>query len=165
MSGEEINKKSLNIIKTLQSHVLYQNSQKTLFYYPIKNEVDLLPLLQKNDGKTKLLPKIRNNCLSIHKISNEKDLVDGVYNTKEPHELCEMVEEQEIDLILVPGIVFDKKGNRLGYGKGYYDRLLKTLSCPKIGLAFEQQISDYIPTEPHDQKMDLIITEKNIYTI
>jgi 5-formyltetrahydrofolate cyclo-ligase len=67
------------------------------------------------------------------------------------------------DILLIPGLAFSLKGERLGRGKGFYDRYLKDFSGTKVGLCFECQLEDLIPTETHDQKMNLIITEKNIY--
>jgi len=73
-----------------------------------------------------------------------------------------MLPENEIDLIIVPGVAFDRQRNRLGRGKGFYDRLLSTLNVPKIGISYDFQLKDQIPVEPFDRKMDLIITEKEI---
>ena len=67
------------------------------------------------------------------------------------------ISTDKIDLIIVPGVTFDKDGNRLGHGKGYYDRILEKLKVPKIGLAFEFQIVDKVPSESHDEKLDYII--------
>ena len=72
------------------------------------------------------------------------------------------VDESEIDLIIVPGVAFDRQLNRMGRGKGYYDRLLSTLQAPKIGICFDFQLQDTVPTESFDKKMDMIITEKEI---
>lgn len=68
--------------------------------------------------------------------------------------------EEEIELIVVPGVAFDRRLNRLGRGKGYYDRLLSTLQARKVGICFDFQLKDAIPTEPFDRKMDAILTEK-----
>jgi len=72
---------------------------------------------------------------------------------------------EEIDLVIVPGVVFDKNLNRIGFGKGYYDKILNRLkpSAKKVALAHDFQVLEDIPAEEHDVKMDMIITEKNIY--
>ena len=72
------------------------------------------------------------------------------------------IDPKEIDLIIVPGIVFDLRGFRIGYGEGYYDRLLKSAGVPKIGLAYEFQMRDKLPKESHDVCVDKIITENRI---
>ena len=70
--------------------------------------------------------------------------------------------EREIDLIIVPGVAFDRQLNRMGRGRGFYDRLLSTLSVPKIGIGYSFQLLDQIPVEEFDKKMDLVITEREI---
>ena len=70
-----------------------------------------------------------------------------------------------LDLIIVPAVAFDRRGNRLGRGKGFYDRLLQKAKCPKIGIAYHFQLLDEIPAEPHDIPMDKIITEQGILSI
>jgi 5-formyltetrahydrofolate cyclo-ligase len=88
----------------------------------------------------------------------------GAYNILEPkQESIEQVDVESIDLIIVPGVVFDESGNRIGHGKGYYDRLLNdSQNIPNIGLTFELQMIDNIESEKHDEKIDVIITEDRI---
>ena len=75
-----------------------------------------------------------------------------------------MIEPEELDLVIVPGLAFDKKGNRIGFGKGFYDELLlKTPNAIKIALAYDFQIVDEIPCEEHDIKMDLVVTPKKVF--
>ena len=69
----------------------------------------------------------------------------------------------EMDLVLAPGVAFDREGNRLGYGKGYFDRLLKDCACPKVGLAYEMQMVDHVPEHQGDVPMDKVVTETAIY--
>ena len=91
-------------------------------------------------------------------------LKPGIFGIMEPIEQKTTVDESEIDLIIVPGVAFDRQLNRMGRGKGYYDRLLSTLQVPKIGICFDFQLQDMIPIEPFDKKMDMIITEKEVIT-
>ena len=67
-----------------------------------------------------------------------------------------------MELIIVPGLVFDEKSNRIGYGKGYYDKFLSKINCYKVGLSFDFQIKKEIPFEKHDEKLNCIISEKRI---
>ena len=90
-------------------------------------------------------------------------LKPGIFGIMEPIEQETTVDESEIDLIIVPGVAFDRQLNRMGRGKGYYDRLLSTLQAPKIGICFDFQLQDTVPTESFDKKMDMIITEKRDY--
>ena len=89
---------------------------------------------------------------------------EASYGILEPVKIIEK-SPNKIDLIIVPGIGFDKRGNRLGHGKGYYDKLLRKLKTIKIGLAFELQIVDQIPTDENDVPVDLIITEERIINL
>ena len=97
-----------------------------------------------------------------------KDLVPGYYNIPEPDpEKTMPIEPAEIDAAVIPGSVFDINGGRLGYGGGYYDRFLvnKAPQAKRIGFAFELQVIDQVPVAPHDQPLDVLITEKRIVNI
>jgi 5-formyltetrahydrofolate cyclo-ligase len=105
----------------------------------------------------------KNKRLILSKLEKWDDLSPGVYNILEPRK--EKIKEasiDEIDLIIVPGVGFDEKGNRIGHGIGFYDKLLKDSKSKFIGLAFEFQVIKNIPIEKHDIKMDKIVTEKRI---
>ena len=86
-------------------------------------------------------------------------LQKGAFNIWEPDDTCPIVGLQEIELIIVPGVAFDRSRNRLGRGKGFYDRILTQLEIPKIGICFDFQLKEHIPTEAFDEKMDVILTE------
>ena len=104
------------------------------------------------------------NTLSLSCIDSMDDLERGSYGILEPS-VVKTADEKDIDVILVPGLAFDRHGGRMGFGKGYYDRLLETSSAVKIGLCYDFQLFDTIPTESHDVPMDFIITEKEICEI
>ena len=76
-----------------------------------------------------------------------------------------MTDPSEIELIIVPAVAFDRNGNRLGRGKGFYDRLLQTTSATKIGVGYDFQLIEEIPAEPHDIPMDMVITQKHYIKI
>ena len=89
---------------------------------------------------------------------------EGAFHILEPaNGIC--CNPGKIELIVVPAIAFDRKGNRIGRGKGYYDRLLKKASCPKIGVGYHFQLFDEIPAEPHDVPMNAIVTDTDILQI
>ena len=101
--------------------------------------------------------------LILSKLNSFEDLVEGPYGILEPKkEKIKEISFDEIDLIIIPGIVFDLKGNRIGHGKGFYDRLLKNTKVSIIALAFEFQIIGKIPVDKNDKPVDIIITEKRI---
>ncbi len=102
---------------------------------------------------------ISTNTLSLSYIDSHTDLRKGAYGIPEPS-VIKNADTDDIDIILVPGLAFDRAGGRMGFGKGYYDRLLKNIKAVKIGLCYNFQLFDYIPKENHDIPMDYIITEK-----
>jgi len=164
---EKLEKFSKIICEKIKAFSGFKKAEKILFYYPIKNEVNILSLLEISlKNKRIFLPRIyKNNQLKIHQVKSIKELEIGKYKIPEPLADSPIIDISKIDLILIPGIVFSKKLDRIGYGGGYYDRLLKNTKSKKIALAYNFQILDNILGENHDQKVDMIITEKEIRTI
>ena len=165
---EKVNKKNIQInfnqlIKILKKEKI--NNGTIGGYYPVKFEIDDLILLRKFE-KNKFnisLPVIRKNFqMDFYKWSFSDLLKVNKYGIPEP-EIKKIVIP---DVLLIPLVAFDKNLNRLGYGGGYYDRLIKKLSKKKkiikIGLAFSLQKIDKVPTNVHDQKLDYIVTNKYI---
>lgn len=156
-----------NICKKLMELDEYVNANTVLAYCPISNEVDTSLILEdciKN--KVLALPRtiIAENKIIPSAVNNMSDLHEKAYSIMEPKENCSEVNLYDINLIVVPLVAFDKYGTRLGYGGGYYDRLLsKTQNCKKVGIAFSLQELNYIKSEAHDIKLDVIITEKKVF--
>jgi 5-formyltetrahydrofolate cyclo-ligase len=114
-------------------------------------------------GKTVLVPKAdkQKKTLCLSKLQRWDDLSLGAYSILEPRDDCiRETPASSVELLIIPGIVFDQHGNRLGHGMGYYDRLLKKISqAHSIGLAFECQLIESLPAEEHDEKVEMIVTE------
>ncbi len=142
------------------------NSAKTVaLYSAIGSEVDLSPIIFES-GKTVALPIcVEGDRLIFKAVGDETTLEKGAFGILEPKENQVIIPPEEIDLMLVPGAVFDETGARIGYGKGYYDRVLPQLSkeCEIVGVAYSLQFADKIETEPHDIKVRLIVTEEGIH--
>lgn len=155
------------VAEKLEKMEIFRDAKRILFYMPIKNEVDVVGLMRKYlKKKDVLLPRIGvDNRISMHQISSLEELVIGKFGISEASKEAKMIEPGDVDLVLVPGIAFDVKGSRIGYGQGYYDRLLKGLSCPRVALAYEFQIYNELPFEEHDEKVDFIITEEQIVDV
>jgi 5-formyltetrahydrofolate cyclo-ligase len=168
MCSEEALEKSNQIKKRINVLDYFRNSKNILFYVSYGNEVHTHDLIKESIilGKTVFVPTSvpYNKSLIISELKNWNDLEISTYNILEPkQESIKKFHLDSIELIFVPGVAFDCYGNRIGHGKGYYDRLLHdNRNIPHIGLAFELQIIDIIPTEPHDLPVDIIITEKRI---
>lgn len=155
---------SAKITERLEETDLFQRASCIALYHAIPGEVQTADLIEKWYRKKKLLlPLIKGNDLQLLVYAGKESLKTGAFGILEPSEDCATVPESEIDLIIVPGVAFDRQHNRLGRGKGFYDRLLSTLDAPKIGICYDFQLKDLIPVEPFDRKMDLIVTEKNIF--
>ena len=115
------------------------------------------------DGKTLLLPKVRQNGLmDAICVTDLSALRPGKMRIPEPQN-GQAHDPMEIDIVLVPGIAFDKKGGRIGYGGGYYDRFLAKTKALKVALAFEMQLVEDVHALAHDQLMDMLITEERVY--
>lgn len=129
-----------------------------------KREVNTLQLLQTmiDDGKIVIVPKMLGNGKLMHvQLKNMLDLQENSWGVLEPIE-SNPIKVNYPDCIIVPMLAGDIHRNRLGYGKGYYDRFLMKSSAFKIGFCFDFAIVDKLPIEEHDEKLSLIISEKRI---
>jgi 5-formyltetrahydrofolate cyclo-ligase len=136
-------------------------------YSPMGAEVDTaeLVLLAASAGKRIAYPRIASGERRLAYAECACDLlVDGPLRTREPPSAAPLVPLDELDLVVVPGVAFDARGRRLGRGRGYYDATLAALprGAARVGLAFELQIVDAIPEEPHDAPLDAVVTEERI---
>lgn len=141
-----------------------KNSKSIMAYYSYKNEPNLLSFIRKciDLGKCVSLPYIagEGEMLAVN-FNYDSALKSNVYGIPEPV-LTNDSEEEEPDVIIVPGIAFDMNLNRIGFGGGYYDRFLENKRAVKIGACFDCQLVESIETEAYDIPMDIIVTEKRI---
>lgn len=165
-------KLSLQILSNLGDLASFQRSHTVLLYLSHSSEVrtilELDTFLQM--GKRILVPYCEGNSLQTFWLKNRDELEEGEFGILEPSVEWRRVKERkvsndEIDLIIVPGLAFDRNGGRLGYGRGYYDRFLSQvrLDCALVGLAFECQIVREVPMSEHDMPLDVVITEAGVY--
>jgi len=159
-SKEELDRQSLLIQEKLMSLPEFQRTEHILLYKALPDEVDTnLILKQWHKKKHLYLPVIKGDDLEIVPFEGEDKMgPEKKYGILEPTGK-KLEDEGLIELVIVPGVAFDKQNNRLGRGKGYYDRILKRLpNAWKTGLAFGFQVLNNLPAEPHDIKMDEIIS-------
>ncbi len=159
-------KKSSEIIKRLINTKEYQKSKVIALYSNISSEVETKELIKISlENKKVVLPKInKDNTMDFYEIKCLKDLEIGAFNIKEPKvKNKKPIKKEEIDLMIIPGICFDKNKNRIGYGKGYYDKYLSNTNIKKIGLCYEEQITKEIKSDKTDISLDYLITEIKIY--
>lgn len=143
----------------------YQKAQIILFYASCKGEVDTFEMMKQARKFKKMigLPQVINSTTFVPiRIDNLDDLQIGPYGIAQPAAAeSTRLQPEQIDLVIVPGVAFDRQNNRLGRGKGYYDRFLKSLpgDVPTIGLAFDFQIVDSLPALTlHDHPVSLVLT-------
>lgn len=146
----------------LEALPVFIQARSILLYHALNDEVQTMSLLQRWHDKKKLyLPVVEGDHLQVRRYEPSL-MVNGSYGIREP-EGMNLTELSVIDLVIVPGVAFDLSGNRLGRGKGYYDRLLPQLNVPKIGIAFSWQLIERLPIEPFDHPLDGVITNEKLF--
>ncbi|MCT4544062.1 MAG: 5-formyltetrahydrofolate cyclo-ligase [Vallitalea sp.] len=165
MSEIDVFNKSINIYNKLITNKLYINCNEIFIYVSNFNEVDTSSIINKawDDKKRVAVPKVCNNLIKFYYINSMQDLKKGKFNILEPTTLIEGIPTDN-SLFIMPGIVFDKNRNRIGFGGGYYDKYL--FSYPnifkKVAICYDYQLIDKIPTDIHDVRPDYIFTESQI---
>lgn len=148
------------IFEQLEARPEFINATHILIYHSLPDEVETREFITRwQNDKELFLPVVKGEQLVIKRYCKD-NLTAGMYGIMEPS--GNEYPPELIDLVIVPGIAFDRKRNRLGRGKGYYDRLLNGHKCLKAGIAYSCQIIPELPAEPHDIKMDIIITPDEI---
>ena len=150
----------------------YRQAQTVMGYMSFGTEFDTASFVQQilNAGKRLVLPRVDKlaHRLVPYQVEDLRDLETGVWGIREPRIGSPLVGFKEIDFMLMPGVAFDRAGNRLGYGAGFYDRLLADASvtiqpqnpaATRVAAAFSMQMTDAVPTTENDQRVDFIITE------
>lgn len=152
------------VFARLEKSAAFLMADHILMYHSLPDELSTRGFLSKwRDRKYFYLPRVNGVNLDILPY-DETRLELGAFQIEEPTG-SDIIDPDDIDLIVVPAVAYDRRGNRLGRGKGFYDRLLKTTTATKIGVGYEFQIFDEIPVEPHDVRMDMIITQNSCVII
>lgn len=159
---EERLRKSEAVINNLTRCEMFREAKNVLCYWSLPDEVNTHNLVISTAGQKEVyLPVVNGDDLIIRKFTGVSSLTEGEsYSIPEPETGAEEVGIDKIDLVVVPGVAFDRNGGRMGRGKGFYDRLLAGSNVKKIGICFDFQIVDNVPKEPHDILMDLVISEE-----
>ncbi|MGL1932589.1 MAG: 5-formyltetrahydrofolate cyclo-ligase [Desulfotalea sp.] len=154
------------VVESLKKLLAEQTGNIIMLYYPLSDEVDLCPLLEDLDSNwIILLPVITGADIVLKLYEGKEALVpEPIYNIPEPTGCIVNIKP---DIIVVPGLAFSSDGSRMGRGKGYYDKFLSNnQDSLKIALSYSTQLYSKIPTEPHDYKMDIVISsERLIHTL
>ena len=140
----------------------FKKAKVVAFYLPVNGEVDTTEMIKwaHEEGKEVCVPVVHEEGHLQFVVYEPLDrMKNGKYNIPEP---LGKEERHHIDLIVVPGVVFDNEGHRIGMGKGYYDKYLKDKTCVNVGVCFGFQLVEKIPKEPHDIPMNIIVTEHGV---
>ncbi len=163
MSAQTRKVASEEACRRLGSQLIWQQASSVLFYAPLGMELDVWPLLQlaSESGKIVALPQFergRNGYTACRIKDLHQEIQAGRYGIREPIPGCAQIPLNRLDFVLVPGVAFDLHGRRLGRGKGYYDQLLAAVRGKTCGVAFDEQIVEAVPVEPHDSDVNCILT-------
>ncbi len=160
---------SARIVDRIAALPTFVRARCVLLSAPFRSEWNAAPLIARalEAGKEVVLPRVDEvaRMLDLRRVEDPgADIVAGHRGIPEPDERAERVAAASIDWVLVPGVAFDRTGGRLGYGGGYYDRLLPLLPAraARVAGAFAMQLVDTVPSAPHDIRMDTVVTEAGI---
>lgn len=154
---EALDNKIFNKIIELKE---YKESKMILIYVSLKDEVDTFKLIEHSlrIGKKVAVPKCEGDNIVFYNINTLSDLQEGSFRILEP-KTNEIINDFSDSICIIPGIAFDKENNRIGYGRGFYDRFLEKYDGTKIGLTYAECICDRIDYEINDIKMDIVIAD------
>lgn len=164
LTEEEKYSAAEEVFGRLEQTAAFLMADHILMYHSLPDELSTHRFLKKWGRKKNFyLPRVNGVNLEILPY-DESRLELGSFHIEEPLG-DQLVNPDSIEVIVVPAVAYDKKGNRLGRGKGFYDRLLSAAKATKIGIGYEFQLLDLLPAEPHDVPMDMIITQKTTIII
>jgi 5-formyltetrahydrofolate cyclo-ligase len=160
IANNRITTKIISIIKTLKPRHINT-------YLSIHPEVDTSQIVTYClDNQLSIsAPRINGNHLALHEFTKTSDLTPGIWNIQQPKPELPQINPAKIDLFIVPGLLFDATGIRLGYGKGYYDRLLKNTPGIKVGIIYTNQLIYELPKSAHDIPVNKVVTDTISITI
>jgi 5-formyltetrahydrofolate cyclo-ligase len=168
MPMAEMEKASAQAREKLTQQSVWREATTIMLYAPLPGELDLLPLLPEaiSQGKQIALPRFTVECrYEASLVGGKNDICVGKFGAGEAGSHCSKISLNRLDLVLVPGLAFDSRGDRLGRGKGFYDRLLAEVSGRKCGVALDQQLLSDVPVAPHDILMNYLLTPTRWLTV
>ena len=164
MSKEQWWEESLRITDKLITHPFFLSADEIYCYIDCKNEVATKKIFEEawKQGKKTACPKVIGDEMEFYYIQSFEELEPGYFGVKEP--ITTMRAQGKKVLVIMPGVAFDKKNHRIGYGKGFYDKYLnRNSNYSRVAIAFSFQVLDDVPSDKYDMNPQLIFTEDNIY--
>lgn len=170
LSPEERARLSRQITSHLLSWPHFVRARRLLLYASFRSEVETYPLITwaLEEGKEVYLPKtyLKPKELRLFRLYSLEELRPGAFGIPEPPEENPEISPEELELVVVPGVAFDRRGGRLGYGGGFYDRLFtQAKEARRVGLCFSCQLAERLPLEAHDVLMHVLVTEEGLLEI
>ena len=168
LSAQAVRKNSQRIAARLCARAMFHQARRILLYSPDENEIDTGGLWQeaRRRGKYVYYPRVTADKQKVEFVRrhDNEPLIPGVFDILVPPGEDLFTSATQTDLVLIPGVGFDRAGHRLGRGRGYYDRALKGVlaGALRVGLAHECQVVPHIPVAPHDERVDYIVTEERL---
>lgn len=146
----------------------YVGAQTIVAFSAIQKEVDPAALLKaaRASGKRVGLPRVVGDALELHEFGDASELEEGAFGVLEPLASAAVIRPEEVDLVIVPGLAFDVRGHRLGYGRAFYDRLLPHMTNAfRLGLAYDFQVVMELPDDAHDIPMHAVATDQRVLRV
>ena len=168
LSAQDVRKNSQRIAARLYAQAMFHQARQILLYSSDENEVETEGLWQAacRRGIDVYYPRVTADKQEVEFVRrhDNEPLIPGVFDIPVPPGEDLLTSVAQTDLVLIPGVGFDRAGHRLGRGRGYYDRVLRDLlaGALRVGLAHDYQIVSHIPIDEHDQRVDYIVTEKRL---
>lgn len=165
LSPEVRSERDARLCRAIAECASYRYAECLLAYAPIGAEIDVMPLvrLALSEGRRVALPRTHGGgVMTFHRITSEEELICGSFGIREPREDAPLFEGASPSLCLVPGIVFDRRGLRIGYGGGYYDRFLGSRRIATLGIVYRDFILPSLPGGRYDQRVAALATERGI---
>ncbi|MCD8230819.1 MAG: 5-formyltetrahydrofolate cyclo-ligase [Clostridiales bacterium] len=172
MEREQVASLSSEICRHILESPLFQTAEYIYAYYPLGNEADIRPVAEEawKRGKQVAFPKVFGDEMCYFEVGDFSQLVEGTFGVMEPLPVNDGGTARPVDwrrldtLVLTPGVAFDRHGNRMGFGKGYYDRhFAERNRYIMLGVAYELQVSKELPTGEFDVALSYIVTENGIF--
>lgn len=147
-------------------HPAYLQAKTIFIYYSVGDEISTMEIIDDalRSGKTVCLPRCETERqMSACVITSPADLTKETYGIPEPGDHCTVLAPEQLELCIIPALACDRKGHRMGYGGGYYDRFLPKTTARKMALCAAERFFEVIPYEPHDICCDFVVTENEVY--
>ncbi|MCH5224347.1 MAG: 5-formyltetrahydrofolate cyclo-ligase [Muribaculaceae bacterium] len=146
------------VFRRLEQTAAFMLADRIMMYHSLPDELYTLDFLKKWSGRKRFyLPRV--NGVDLEVLPYEESRLElGSFHIEEPTG-TDLTDPADIELVIVPAVAYDRKGKRLGRGKGFYDRFLPTTKATKVGVGYEFQLLEELPTEPHDVAMDMVVTQ------